>query len=85
MAGLIYLLCAATALICSAMLWRNYRTNRMQLLFWSCLCFLGLAAESGMLYLDVIAFPRADLSIPRDVLGVIALSLLTYALIWDAE
>jgi hypothetical protein len=85
MAGLIYLLCAATALVCSAMLWRNYRKNRTQLLFWSCLCFLGLAAESGLLYLDVIAFPRIDLSMPRDLLGCAALSLLVYALIWDAE
>ena len=85
MAGLIYLLCAATALVCSAMLWRNYRTNRMQLLFWSCLCFLGLAAENAMFYLDVIAYPRTDLSILREALGVAALSLLTYALIWDAE
>lgn len=85
MAGLIYLLCAATALVCSALLWRTCRTNRTQLLFWSSICFLGLAAENVLLYADLVAFPRVDLSMYRHALGLAALALLVYALIWDAD
>lgn len=85
MAGLIYLLCAATALVCSALLWRRCRTDRTQLLFWSSICFLGLAAENVLLYVDLVAFPSVDLSMYRNALGLAALALLVYALIWDAD
>jgi hypothetical protein len=85
MPGLIYSLCAATALTCSAMLWRSYRRNGVRLLFWSSVCFLGLAAESVLLYVDRIVYSQVDLSLYRNLLGLAALSSLIFALIWDSK
>lgn len=85
MPGLIYILCAATALTCSAMLWRSYRRNAVRLLFWSSVCFLGLAVENLFLYLDRIALPAVDLRMPHHLAGLLAFSSLIYALIWEAK
>jgi hypothetical protein len=85
MAGLIYLLCAATAVACTVLLWRSYRTIRVRLLFWSSVCFLGLAAENILLYLDRITFPHVDLSMYRHLVGLAALFSLVYALVWDSN
>lgn len=85
MVGVIYLLCAATALTCAVLLWRSYRRNSVRLLCWSSICFLGLAAENVMLYIDRIVFPTVDLSIYRNLLGIAALFALVYGLIWDSK
>ena len=85
MAGLIYLLCAATALICAWLLWRSYRGNRVRLLLWSSICFWGLAAENIMLYVDRITFPNVDLSMYRHLIGFAALLALLYGLICESK
>lgn len=85
MAGLIYLICAATAAVCSALLWRGFRRNGSQLLFWSCFCFLGLAAENILLYIDRIALPHVDLSMYRHLVGFAALLSLVYALVRESK
>lgn len=81
----LYLLCAATAFTCSAMLWRSYRRNGVRLLFWSSICFLGLAAENLLLYLDRITPPAIDLSMYQNLAGMAAFLALIYALIWEAK
>ena len=85
MAGLIYLLCAATAAACTVLLWRRYRANRIRLLFWSGICFLGLVVENLLLHLDRIIFPHVDLSMYRHLVGLAALLSLVYALVWDSQ
>jgi hypothetical protein len=85
MPGLIYSLCAATALACAALLWRSFRQNKVRLLFWSSVCFLGLAAESVLLYVDRITFKDLDLSMYRHLVGLAALLSLIYALIWESK
>lgn len=85
MAALIYLLCATTAVGCAILLWRSRRGARTGLLFWSSVCFVGLAIESLLLYIDRVAFPRADLSIYRQIVGLVALGSLLYAFIWDSK
>ena len=85
MAGLIYLLCAATALLCSGLLWRSYRTVKVRLLFWSSVCFFGLAVENVMLYIDRITFPDIDLSIYRHAIGLVAMLALLFGLIWESK
>ncbi|MGH7139189.1 MAG: DUF5985 family protein [Pirellulales bacterium] len=84
MVGLIYLLCAGTALICAALLWRSHRSNGVRLLFWSSVCFVGLAVESILLYVDRVTLPHADLSIYRQLVGLAALVSLIYALVWES-
>jgi hydrogenase/urease accessory protein HupE len=85
MAGAIYLLCAATSLACAGLLWRSYHSNGVRLLFWSSLCFFGLAIENTMLYLDQITFPKVDLSLYRHLIGLGAVLSLIYGLIWESK
>ncbi len=85
MAGLVYILCGATCLLCATMLLRSYAKNHVKLLFWSGLCFLGLMLENVMLYVDVVLVPDIDLSLWRKLPGLVALALLLFGLIWDSK
>lgn len=84
MAALIYLLCAATALICTGLLIRAYLRSRYRLLLWSGLCFAGLTLNNLLLVLDKMVV-EMDLSIWRILVALVAMSILLYGLVWDAE
>lgn len=79
----LYLLCAATSLFCAALLWMDYRRSKVRLLLWSSLCFLGLAAENVLLYIDKATPPTLDLSTERLVVGLAAMAVLVYGLVWE--
>jgi hypothetical protein len=85
MAGLIYGLCALTALLCTWLLLQAWRRSRYKLLFWSGLCFAGLTVNNILLVVDKLIFPAVDMSIWRLVTGLAPLMALLYGLIWDAE
>ena len=85
MAGLVYLLCAATSLLCAVMLLRSYAKQRVRLLLWSGICFLGLMIDNAMLYVDLIVIPDVDLSLWRKVPGLLALAILLFGLVWDSK
>jgi hypothetical protein len=85
MPGVVYLLSAATCLLCSVMLFRGYARTGVRLLFWSGLCFAGLMLDNLMLYIDVIVVPDISLIIWRKMPGLIAIALLLFGLIWEAE
>jgi hypothetical protein len=85
MTGGVYLLCAATCLMCGVMLLRGYLRSGVRLLFWSSLCFFGLMLDNAMLYVDVIVVPEVDLSIWRKMPGLIALVLLLFGLVWESK
>jgi hypothetical protein len=65
MAGVVFLLCAATCLLCAVLLLRGYAKQRVRMLLWSGLCFIGLMIENVMLYVDVVMVPDVDLSLWR--------------------
>lgn len=85
MAGLIYGMCALTALLCAWLLLQAWRRSRYKLLFWSALCFAGLTLNNILLVVDKLIFPAVDMSIWRLVTGLAPLMVLLYGLIWDAE
>lgn len=85
MAGVIYILCAATSLACTVLLLRAYGKSRVRLLFWSGLCFMGLALNNALLFIDLIILPNRDLLILRSTPALIGLLLLIYGLIWDTD
>jgi hypothetical protein len=85
MAGLVYLLCAGTCLLCAVILLRSYAIQHVRLLLWSGICFVGLMFENVMLYIDVVVVPDVDLSLWRKVPGLIALVVLLFGLIWDSK
>jgi hypothetical protein len=85
MAALIYGLCALTALMCSYLLLQAYARGRYRLLLWSGLCFAGLTLNNLLLVLDKVVFLEVDLSLARIVAALMAMTVLLYGLIWDAE
>ena len=85
MAPLIFTLCALAAALCAYLLLQAYHRGGNRLLLWSGLCFVGLTLNNLTLVVDKIIVPHVDLSIPRAMLALIAMSVLLYGLIWDAE
>ena len=85
MSGTVYILCAITSFLCSILLWRGYRRSRVNMLFWSSLCFLGLTLDNVLLYVDVIVVPEVDLAVWRKLPGLLSLVALLYGLVWDAK
>lgn len=81
----VYILCAATSLGCALLLLRGYWLSGVRLLFWSSLCFFGMAAENAFLFVDVTIFPAIDLSLYRRLIALVATSLLVYGLVWDSK
>ena len=85
MAELTYLLCTATSVLCAVLLLRGYLRTRTRLLMWSTLCFIGLAINSILLFVDLVVFPGpdVDLRLYRSGSALISIALLAIGLIWE--
>jgi hypothetical protein len=81
----IYTLCMLTALACAVMLFQAWFRSRYRLLLWSGLCFAGLTLNNLLLVLDKLVLPEVDLSLWRTSLALLAMAVLLYGLIWEAE
>ena len=85
MAAFVYVLCALTSILCAWLLFRGYRASRTPLLFWSSLCFTGLALNNALLVADIYIVPDVDLFLTRTLIALAAVSLLLYGLIWNSH
>jgi hypothetical protein len=85
MSTLIFSLCALAAATCAYLLLQAYARGGYRLLLWSGLCFVGLTLNNLTLVVDKIIVPHIDMSIARTSLALIAMTVLLYGLIWDAE
>jgi hypothetical protein len=85
LAVIVYILCAATSALCAVLLLRGYARSRSRLLFWSGLCFLGLALNNTLLVIDVRVVPNIDLSVWRTIPALLGVSLLVYGLVWETR
>ncbi len=85
MAEAVYLLCALTSVACAALLVRSYAATRLRLMLWSALCFIGLALNNVLLYVDLVLAPRTDLWLLRTVPAVVGIGLLVFGLVWESE
>jgi hypothetical protein len=85
MAEAVYILCAITSLVCAWLLWRRYRASRTGLLMWSGLCFLGLAINNCLLFVDLVVVPEADFSALRHLTALSALIVFVYGLVVDTD
>jgi hypothetical protein len=81
----IYVLCALTSALCAALLLRAFARTRVRLLFWSALCFVGLTANNLLLFVDLVVWPSADLSLVRGVTALVAIAVLVYGLVMDTD
>ncbi len=85
MAAVIYTACAVTAALCAWLLLHSYRRGRYRLLLWSGVCFVGLALNNLLLAVDKLVLPQTDLSLVRVSTSFVAMLILLYGLIFDAE
>jgi hypothetical protein len=83
MAEAVYLTCAVASIACAVLLQRGYRKERMRLLFWSSLCFAGLALNNVLLFVDLSVVSSVDLSMLRNTVALVALALLLIGLVWE--
>lgn len=83
--SIVYLLCIATSVACMALLIRGYRQSGARLLLWSALCFVGLAINNLLLFVDLIMLPQVDLQPLRYLASIVAVSVLLYGFIWETD
>jgi hypothetical protein len=85
MAELVYILCSATSLFCAFLLFRSYLRQRSRLLLYSTICFVGLAANSIVLFVDLAMLPSIDLRPIRTTTALVSMLLMTTGLIWESR
>jgi hypothetical protein len=81
MAEVIYALCALTALACAVLLLLAARRTRSRMLFWSGLCFVGLALTNGLVVVDEMSGRPSALWTARLLLALGSVVVLLYGLI----
>jgi hypothetical protein len=84
-ASVVYLLGTLVTLACCVLLLRGYGRGRNRLLLWSGLCFLGLAIANLLVFVDLVILPDVDLYLWRLLVAAVAMTLLLYGLIWEAD
>ena len=85
MAEAVYILCAITSVLCAVLLLRSWAQTRTRLLFWSGLCFVGLALNNTLLFLDLVIVPEIDLRYFRSGVALLSLLSLIYGLITESK
>jgi hypothetical protein len=87
MAPVFYGLCTLAALFCAILLLRAYYRSRYKLLLWGGLCFLGLTLNNALLVVDKLIFPEPEVNLFtwRLVAALVAMLVLLYGIIFDAE
>ena len=86
MAEVVYILGALLSSICAALLLRAYFGGRHRLLLWSGLCFVCLALNNALLFVDMVIFHDGpDLAVARLITAAGGMGLLLYGLLWEAE
>ncbi|HET6372296.1 MAG TPA: DUF5985 family protein [Candidatus Polarisedimenticolia bacterium] len=84
MAETVYMLCALTSIACAWLLLRTWSRRRVRLLLWTGLCFIGLAANNVILFVDLVMVPETDFGPLRSVVALLALGVLLYGLVWES-
>lgn len=84
MALVVSILGTLTALLCAVLLLRGYAAGRQRLLLWSGLCFAGLTASNAILVADLLD-ERNDLHVIRLATAAVAMLVMVYGLVWEAD
>lgn len=83
MAETVFVVCALASMLCAGLLWRSYRRERGALLFWSSVCFIWLAANNVVLFVDRVIAPDIDLAVWRGLTALVGLGAFVYGLVWE--
>lgn len=85
MATIVYALCGLTSIVCAVLLLRGFASSGARLLLWAGLCFVGLAVNNVLLFVDLRVVPDMDLSVWRSLPALAGLALLVYGLVWETR
>jgi hypothetical protein len=85
MAELIYGLCTVLSLSIAVMLWRQQRRVPTRMIYWTALCFTGLALSNLLLVIDKLVFPELDLRVLRNSVSLLSIGLLLFGLVYEDE
>lgn len=85
MAEAVYFLCALTSITCAVLLLRGYRASSHRLLLWSSLCFVGLAVNNVLLFVDLVIVPTVDLRVWRSLAALVSLVVLLAGLVRETR
>jgi hypothetical protein len=83
--GLVYILCFVTCAVCAGLLVRSWLKTRTRLLLWTAVSFVFLAVNNFLLFADTTLVPDIDLSVFRLSAALLAVCVLIFGLIWEAE
>jgi hypothetical protein len=84
MAPIAYGLGVLTSIFCAFLLIRGYLRQRTALLLWCSLCFVGLALNNVILFIDIFVVPEVSLEAWRNGTALASLVLMLIGLIWEA-
>jgi hypothetical protein len=84
-ATIVYFLCFATSAGCGWLLVRSYWRTRTALLLWTAACFVLLALNNLLVFIDLAALPDIDLRYARLAAAIAALATLLYGFIWELD
>jgi len=84
-AGLVYALCAVTALSCAVLLLRGFSRSGARLLLWGSLCFAALTVNNVLVFVDLMLVPEMNLFTWSNTAAVAGMGVLVWGLIWDAH
>ncbi len=85
MGPIVYAVGVLTSMACAVLLLRGYVRGKQKLLFWSGLCFAGLALSNLLIFVDLVLVPNLDLYRYRLATAAFATGLLVYGLIWESK
>ena len=83
--ALVYSLCFLTAALCAGLLVRQHRAAPSPVLLWSAACFVFLALTNLLVVVDRVILIPLDLRTERLALTVLAIAVLLFGFIWEAE
>lgn len=80
-----YIVVTLICLACAILLLRGYAKEKMRLLLWSGLCFIGLTISNLLVFLDLVMLPHVNLYLERLIAAAAAMALLLFGLIWESD
>jgi hypothetical protein len=83
--SVVYGLCLAACVVVAGLLLRAWRQSRSRLLLWTALAFVFLSLNNLFLVADMVIFPEVFLWPWRQAASLLAIGILLYGFIWEAE
>ena len=85
MGSIVYVLCAAAALVCAVLLLRAYRRVGARLLLWSFVCFACLTLNNLLVAVDIVLMVETDIFLLRNVSALVGIVALLYGLVMESR